>query len=149
MLGRKSAPHPKPEIRVITDTSGVQRALNETRNQMNEELKKSIFHERHTVKSKNGETKIDEKIFVSYDKNVQKNHVEENSSQISISEKKSSQIIQKSSIITYSIAIGRSFEESGIDYQLGVSIPIFHYTNLNFSYELNHKTVFSGISVWF
>ncbi len=73
VLGRATAPKPKPEIKIIDNTKSIEQAIEATKKQMTEALQKRVVLETHTVRNKSGSSKTDVKEVITYNKNTTEN----------------------------------------------------------------------------
>ena len=144
LLGRATAPKPKQEIRMIDNSKSIEQAIESTKKQMMEQMQKQIVLEKHTTKSKSGETKTDVKEVINYNKNTSENIASKSTDKSLTSDKQKMDVKQKSSGIDYTFMVGRSFNDSKYDYLASVGVPLVSGIKINAGYEFNQKIIFIG-----
>ena len=151
LLGRTTAPKPKPEIRMIDNTKSIEQAIENTKRQMSEALQKQVVLETHTVRSKSGSSKTDVKEFITYNKNSTENVIQKTTSKVQTSEKQNLEVKQQRSEIDYTFMIGRSFSDTRYDYLVSVAVPLPLVAGIKGTagYEFNDKKIFVGATLNF
>ena len=149
LLGRATAPRPKPEIRMIDNTKSIEQAIEATKKQMSEALQKQVVLETHTVRSKSGSSKTDVKEFITYNKNSTENVDQKTTSKVQTSNKQKLEVKEQRSGVDYTFMIGRSFSDSRYDYLASVAVPLVTGVKANAGYEFNDKKIFVGATLNF
>lgn len=145
LLGRATAPKPKPEIRMIDNSKSIEQAIEATRKQMLEQMQKQVVLEKHTTKSKSGEVKTDVKEVINYNKNTSEN----------IATKTKDKTVDTSSQnvvvkpvnnfgIDFTFMTGRPVDQNKYDYFAGIGVPLVAGIKGNAGYEFNNKMFFVG-----
>lgn len=148
ILGRATAPKPKPEIRYIDNTKSIEEAFEKTRQQLLQDVHKNVVIEKHTTKSKEGKVETNVKEVISYNKNSSEKFNSEVDSKSKISERQSAEVKEKYSGIDYTFMVGKSWDVNKYDYlaEIGmpINLPIFGQIKVNTGYEFNNKMIFIG-----
>jgi hypothetical protein len=149
VLGRETAPKPKPEIKIIDNSKSIEKAIADTQEQMILNFHKQIIRETHTFKSKTGIIQSDIKEKITYQKNSVENTNQKIKREIQTSNIVTTQVKQTSVGIDYTFMVGRSFSNPHYDYFASIGVPLFAGIKLNGGYEIQDKKIFLGATLNF
>lgn len=144
LLGRATALKPQPQIKIVDNSKSIEKAIEDTKKQMTEALQKQIVLETHTVKNKAGNSKIDVKEIITYNKNSTKNVDQKIESKLQTSDKQKVEVKQQRSEIDYTFMIGRSFSDTHYDYIASIGVPLIFGIKGNAGYEFSDHKIFVG-----
>lgn len=144
VLGRSTAPKPKPEYKIIDNSKSIEKAIEDTQRQMTQAFQKQIVLEKHTVKIKSGSTKTDVKEVITFNKNSTENVNQKLQNDIKTSNKQTEEVKQQFTGIDYTFMVGRSLNNPNYDYIASIGVPLFAGIKANAGYEFQDKKIFVG-----
>ena len=149
VLGRATAPKPQPQIKIVDNAKSVEKAIENTKKQMTEELQKQVVLETHTVRNKSGSSKTDVKEVITYNKNSTENVNQKVTSNMQTSEKQKLEVKQQLPGIDYTFMVGRSFANERYDYIASIGVPLVAGIKANAGYEFSDHKIFVGATFSF